>query len=147
MMENTNFYIRKFRLTDEQALIYKWLKEQKLNTDDGTLCYWSKTYPSSRIKEVVEFGYARIASGQTIQNIGGWVRNFLKSGNAVVNDTSKFNREYSIEFSKHNNWNDLKIYEKYVKDNVTGDDLPLTISTDDFKHALERLYCKSQLYK
>jgi hypothetical protein len=147
MMENTNFYIRKFKLTDEQVVIYKWLKESRLNVDDGTLCYWSKKYPSLRIREVVKFAQARITSGQVIQNIGGWIHNFLKSGNAVVNDTSNFNREYAIEFSKHNSWKDLKIYEKYVKDSVTEDDLPLTIATDDFKDALERLYRKSQLYK
>ena len=147
MMGNSNFFIRKFKLTDEQAIIYKWLKEKGLNVDDGTLCYWSKKYPPLRIREVVEFAQTRITSGQVIQNIGGWIHNFLKSGNAVVNETSKFNREYSMGFSKYHNWNDLKIYEKYVKDSVTGDDLPLTISTEDFKNALDRLYRKSQLYK
>lgn len=147
MIENTNFFIRKFKLTNEQIIMYKWLKEKRLNADDGTLCYWSKTYPHSRIKEVVEFAYARITSGQKILNIGGWIQNFLKNGNAVVNDTCKSNREYAAQFAKSKNWNDLKIYEKYVKDSVTDDDLPLTISTEDFKRSLEKLYLKSILYK
>lgn len=147
MIRNTNFFAKKFKLTDEQVIIYTWLKEQRINTDDSTLCYWARTYSSIRIKEVVQFANARIAAGQKILNIGGWIHSLLKSGNAVVNDTCKFNQEYAVEFSKAKNWNDLKIYEKYVKDNVTGEDLPLTIAIDEFKRALDRLYQKSQIYK
>lgn len=147
MKEDTNFLTKKFKLTDEQIKIYIWLKKQGINTDDETLCYWAKTHSSIRLKEVVEFTNARIASGQKILNVGGFIRNFLQSGNAVVNDTCKFNREYALEYSKIKNWNDLKVYEKYVKDSVTGDDLPLTIVINEFKAALERLYEKSCLYK
>jgi hypothetical protein len=147
MKEDTNFLAKKFKLTDKQVAVYRWLKEQGINTDDGTLCYWSKTYPLIRLKEVVEFAKARITSGQKILNVGGFIRNLLKNGSAVVNDTCKFNREYALEFSKTKNWSDLKIYEKYIRDNVTGEDLPLTIVTSEFKSALERLYQKSYLYK
>jgi hypothetical protein len=147
MKEDTNFLAKKFKLTDEQVMVYVWLKEQEINTDDGTLCYWSKTYPATRLKEVVEFANARIASGQKILNVGGFIRNLLKNESPVVNDTCKFNREYALEFIKTKNWDDLKIYEKYVKDSVTGDDLPLTIVMSEFKLALERLYKKSSLYK
>ena len=133
MKEDTNFLAKKFKLTDEQVMVYIWLKEQKINTDDRTLCYWSKTYPSTRLKEVVEFANARIASGQKILNVGGFSRNLLKNGSAVVNDTCKFNREYTLEFIKTKNQGDLKVCEKYVKDSVTGDDLSLTIETSEFK--------------
>ena len=46
-----------------------------------------KTYSPKRIKEVIEFANARRKTGQEILNIGGWINNFLKNGNAVVNDT------------------------------------------------------------
>jgi hypothetical protein len=147
MKEDTNFLAKKFKLTDEQIRIYVWLKKQGINTDDGTLCYWAKTYPPIRLKEVVEFANARIASGHKILNAGGFIRNLLQNGSAVVNDTCKFNREYALEFTKKKNWGDLKIYEKYVKDSITGDDLPLTIVISEFKLALERLYQKSCLYR
>jgi hypothetical protein len=147
MKEDTTFLAKKFKLTDEQIRIYIWLKEQGINTDDGTLCYWAKTYPSTRLKEVIGFANTRIASGQKILNVGGFIRNLLQNGSAVVNDTCKFNREYALEFTKTKNWSDLKIYEKHVKDSVTGDDLPLTIIISEFVLALERLYQKSCLYK
>lgn len=41
----------------------------------------------------------------------------------------------------------IKIFEKYVKDSVTGDDLSLTMRIDDFKYSFEKLYQKSKLYK
>ena len=33
----------KYPLTMEQATIYLWLRQQKLNTDDDTLHYWSRS--------------------------------------------------------------------------------------------------------
>lgn len=147
MKEDPNFLAKKFKLTDEQIRIYVWLKEQGINTDNGTLCYWAKTYSPIRLKEVVEFANARIASGQKILNVGGFIGSLLKNGSAVVNDMCKFNREYALQFAKERNWSDLKIYEKYVKDSVTGDDLPLTIEIVEFQRSLQRLYQKSSLYK
>ncbi len=73
------------------------MKEQEINTDDGTLCYWVKTYPSKRLKEVVEFANVRMTSGQKILNTGGFIRNLLQNGSTVVNDTCQFNREYALE--------------------------------------------------
>lgn len=141
-----NLTIR-FKLSKDQLETYTWLKEQQINTDDMTLCYWAKTYPAKRIKEVIEFGYARQKEGQAIRNFGGWISSFLKTGKIVVNDCCKLNREFVKEFVVLKNWPDLKIYEKYVKDDITGDDLSLTIANLDFKRSLEALYNKSQLYK
>jgi len=144
---NKNFFTKKFKLNEEQIQIYIWLKGQNINTKDETLCYWSKTYSSVRIKEVVQFANVRFASGQKIFNVGGWINNFLKNQNAVVNNTCQLNQNYAIEFAKIRKWKDLRIYEKYVKDNVTKDDLPLTLSRDEFEYSLNKLYEKSQIYK
>ncbi len=137
----------KYKLTKDQNEVYVWLKNQRLNTDDDTLNYWSRKYPGKRIIEVVNFAKARLSAGQNIWNIGGWVHKFLKSGLAVENEECKANREFTQKFSKMNNWIDLHIYEKYVKDEITGDDLPLTIPMDSYRKALEALYQRSQLYK
>jgi hypothetical protein len=139
--------IKKYKLTGEQIEIYIWLTEQNINTDDNTFCYWVKTYPSMRIKEVVNFAITRRNAGQNIRNLGGWIQKFLKTGLAVVDENCKINQEFSIKYMEQRNWRDLKIYEKYVKDIVTGDDLPLTMTVEDFKRSLEILYQKSRLYK
>ena len=136
-----------YKLTRGQAEVYNWLRVQGLNTDNNTLNYWSRQYPAKRIIEVVQFAHARREAGQTIRNIGGWIHKLLKTGVAVSNDVCKSNTEFAQRFIKTKEWKDLNIYEKYVKDMVTGDDLPLTMDNKDFSRALEALYRKSQLYK
>lgn len=142
-----NQYIRKYKLSTEQVEIYEWLKDQNINTNDETLCYWSKSYTPKRIREVVNFAKARRAGGQDIRNIEGWIQKFLKTGHAVVDESCKINRAFLTTFLNSTKWNAINIYEKYVKDTVTGDDLPLTLAHDDFKRGLEALHRKSQLYK
>lgn len=137
----------KYPLTIAQATIYLWLRKQNINTDDDTLHYWSKHYPGDRIRDVVNYAHARIFSGDPIKNIGGWIGKILKTESAVVNDSCISNRKFAEEFVKLRGWLALKIYEKYVKDEITGSDLPLTIAVDEFKSALNTLYEKSELYK
>lgn len=152
-MMNENYSIQKksacekYPLTMEQATIYLWLRQQKLNTDDDTLHYWSRRYPGDRIKDVVNYAHDRIFAGDTIKNIGGWINKILKTESAVVNDSCVSNRKFAEEFVKSRSCSALKIYEKYIKDEITDSDLPLTIAVDDFKKALNALYEKSQLYK
>lgn len=142
-----NAYVKKYRLSKEQADTYEWIKTQSINTDDNTLCYWVKTYQPKRIREVIEFAKSRKEAGQEIRNIGGWIQKLLKSGLAVVDDNCKINASFAKQFVETAHWQDLKIYEKYVKDLVTEDDLPLTMDTLEFSRALESLYQKSQLYR
>lgn len=134
-------------LTKEQHAVYVWLKAQGLNTDDNTLTYWSRTYDGKRIKTVVNFAHKRLSMGQDIRNIGGWIHKLLKTGLPVVNEESEANRKYAKWFIEWKKWNDLKIYEKYVKDSITGDDLPLTLIESDFRIALDALFQKSLLYR
>jgi hypothetical protein len=142
-----NKYAKKYKLSKEQIEIYEWIKNQDINTDDHTMCYWAKIYDPKRIKEVINFAKERIEKGQEIRNIGGWIQKLLKSGLAVVDDNCRANVTIVKQFMEMTKWKDLKIYEKYVKDIVTDDDLPLTMETAEFKRALESLYQKSQLYK
>jgi len=137
----------KFKLSDNQIEIYAWLKGQNLNIDDGTLIFWVKTYPSNRLKDVVNFANSRRNAGQNIQNIGGWIYKLLKDNSPVVTEQYEVNREFTKTFSKLKKWEELKIYEKYVKDTVTEDDLSLLMETESFKRALEALYQKSKLYR
>lgn len=142
-----NDIVRRYKLTEEQVEVYLWIKNQQINTDDNTLCYWIKKYNSKRIRDVVNYANKRRNSGEEIRNIGGWIGWFLKTEQIVANETSNLNYEFCIKFVESNQWSELKIFEKYVKDTVTGDDLPLTMAFEDFRCSLERLYEKSQLYK
>lgn len=142
-----NRYTKKYKLSKEQIEIYAWLKEQNINTDDNTLCYWVKTYESKRIRDVVEFAKSRKEVGQEIRNVGDWIQKLLKSSLAVVDDNCKTNLTFVKQFIETTKWKDLKIYEKYIKDMVTTDDLPLTMEAMEFRRALECLYQKSQLYR
>ena len=135
------------RMNEKQQEIYEWLKIQGLNTDDNTLSYWSRTYDVQRIRDVVNFAHKRRSEGQNIKNIGGWVHNLLKTDVPIINNESEANKKFAEDFMRSNKWSDLRIYEKYVKDDITGDDLPLTIKENDFRRSLEALYEKSSIYK
>jgi len=145
---NTNKKLaNRFKLTKDQIKIYEWLSKQNINTDEGTLIFWAKTYSSKRLQEVVEFANARRNAGQEIHNIGGWIYKFLKSNEPVATEEYEMNRNAAQDFCKIRSWQNLKIYEKYIKDEITGDDLSLLMNVEEFKRSLEALYEKSELYK
>lgn len=135
-----------YKLTEEQKKVYSWIKGQGLNVDDDTLNYWARKYPPQRLVDVVRFAHARRAEGQQIKNIGGWIHKLLKDGAAVVTDDCKDNRRFAQQYASTNKWKSLHIYEKYVKDETTGDDLPLTLPRGEFHRALESLHRRIQLY-
>ncbi len=80
------------------------------------------------------------------KNIGGWIHKFLITELHVSNDLCKKNQKIALQFIEKNNWKNVKVYEKYLKDEVTGDDLPFTIPQDTFERSLEALFQKSQMY-
>jgi hypothetical protein len=143
---NPNNYNSKLLLTPAQRNVYLWLKSQKINTQDATLIYWSKRYSEKRLRDVVNFAYERMASGQNIRNIGGWIQTMLAKAAPVVDDQCRANREHVQRFASQVNWRNLKIYEKYVKDQRTGEDISLTISQEAFSYALKNLYERNQTY-
>ena len=98
---------QEYLLTKEQHEIYQWLIKQELNTDHQTLNYWSRVYPEQRLKDVVNFANRRIANGEKIRNIGGWVHKLLKTALAVVNEISQSNRAFAQNFTQRNKWTEL----------------------------------------
>ena len=137
----------KFTLTPSQREVYLWLKKQELNTDDDTLIYWSRRYSEKRLKDVVCLARKRRTLGHQIRNIGGWIHKLLMNESPVEDDHCKANRDFAKSYSAENKWYDLKIYEQYVRDVVTWDDISLMISPRDFAYALESLHERSQTYK
>lgn len=136
-----------YRLTKEQEEVYIWLKDQKLNVDDDTMNYWARQYPRQRLVDVVRFAQARRAQGQNIRNMGGWIHKLLRDGAVVVTDECQDNRRFAQDYAAANQWTNLHIYEKYIKDETTDDDLPLTLPREDFRRALEAFHQRIQLYR
>jgi hypothetical protein len=135
-----------YKLTVEQEKVYVWLKCQELNVDDNTLNYWARKYHPQRIVDVVQFAHVRRAEGQQIRNMGGWIHKFLRDGTAVVTNVSQDNRRLAQQYATENQWTSLHIYEKYIKDDTTGDDLSLTLPRDEFLRALESFHQRIQRY-
>lgn len=79
--------------------------------------------------------------------MGGWIHKILKDGTAVVTDDCLNNRRFAQQYIAANQWTSLHIYEKYVKDETTSDDLPLTLSKEEFQRALEALHQRIKLYR
>lgn len=137
---------RMLTFTKSQFETYQWLKGQEINTNDQTLQYWAHRYSTQRIKEVVAFVKSRQQATGNIHNPGGWICHMLKNEITAISDTSHINCEYAKKFAKEKGWNDLIFCEKYVRDQVTGDDLWLGIATEEFSFALEKIYERGQLY-
>lgn len=137
----------KFRMTRDQLDVYLWLKNQGINTDNATLNFWSKKYSEKRIKDVINFAKKRMASGQKIYNLGGWINNLLLKESPVENDQCISNRLRAKRYAQENKWYELKIYEKHVTDKITGDDISLTLPEETFVYALKSLHARYLLYK
>ena len=135
-----------YKLTEEQEKVYGWLKGQGLNVDDDTLNYWTRKYHAQRLIDVVKFAHARQAGGQQIRNIGGWIQKLLRDGAAVVNDDCQDNSKFARQYAAAHHWQSLHIFEKYVKDKTTNDDLSLTMSKEEFRRALEAMHRRVLLY-
>ena len=134
-----------FKLTTEQQITYTWIKEQGLNVDDETLNYWVRKYPAQRLKDVIGLAQKRMERGQQIRNVGGWIHKLLIDDSEVPNKNCRDNLEFLKGFMQEHNWKSLNIYEKHIKDKITGDDLSLTIQPDEFQRALEAVYSRTQL--
>lgn len=139
---NNTTVCEKYKLTNEQKVVYEWLTTQNINTKDNVLAFWSKSYSSKRIMDVVNFAKEKQRIDGNIRNMGAWIHALLKNGRAVVNDDCNINRQVTLQFIDQHKWPTLRIYEKYIRDVAMGDDLPLTLPCDDFKRSLESLYRK-----
>jgi hypothetical protein len=135
----------RFKLNTEQAETYFWLKTQKLNCDDDTLNYWSRTYSHERLRNVIQYVQTKQSKGFVIRNIGGWIQNALKKNLTVINSLTELNRCSAKQFALAHKWFELKFYELYIRDLVTNEEVSLAINPNDFNYALRGLYRRNAL--
>jgi len=135
--ESVIFLSRRFKLNSEQVKSFKWLKNQKIDTKDGTLCFWAKTYSLSRLQDVHKHSVKNNKEG-----LGKCMNHFLSKNIPVEDAYVRDNREFSIAFKGHENWSELNIGDKYVTCKV-GDfikEIPLSYSPNSFADALINIY-------
>lgn len=137
---------RRFPLKKEQQGVFDWLKAQKLNTDDDTLCYWVRTYPIEKLKTAIAFLNHETKRGVSIRTRGGFVRNVLEGKISPVTDTCLENKQFVKDFIEANKWVELEIHEKYVLCPRTHKEVPLSLEPATFVKAICDLFELSQNY-
>jgi hypothetical protein len=128
----------RWKLTPPQAEVFRWLQDQKINTDDPTLAYWSKTFSYQRLSDVLA-----VSKSKTRSNLAGYISTLLKKGAIVENEVTKINKQTAKNFKQENHWGALSILEKYAKiqmSNGSIEDLPYHLDPLAFLEKLINLY-------
>lgn len=108
--EKTLDITKRYRINKEQEQIYLWLKDKKINTEDKTLAYWSKTYSQERLSAVINE-----ASKKERRNLGGFINTLLKSNACIPDENVVKNTQFADDFKKQNQWSELKIKKTHVQ--------------------------------
>lgn len=137
----------KFPLKKDQKQIFAWLRLQNIDSDDDTLTYYIRTYPEQRIKDAIAFMNEEVDKGIKIGSRGKFLRRVLDGTIVMKNAESEQNKLYAMGYSKMKDWRSLVFTEKYVRDEVTGDDLYFNLPSPVFHFALEKLHDKSTIYQ
>lgn len=133
--------IRRWKLDEEQAVAFEWLKSEKINTDENILCYWAKTYTIERLIDVVD--YARKTCKT---NLGGLINSLLYNKTQIPDRVSEQNRSFIKDFIKTNIWKAVTILERYVKialKSGSDEEIPYNLEPEDFRRKIEKLYAIS----
>ncbi len=120
---------RRWKLTDDQYQNLVWLQDNGINSDEGTLAHWVKTYPFERLYDVLNH-----AKSKKPTNIGAYMQKLFKTDAIVENNTIKANASFAKDFAQAHGWNQLKVLGKYCTFPMNGIDIeiPLSLNTEDF---------------
>src|SRR6185295_2834279 len=129
---------KRWRLTPDQEIIYEWLKDQNINSEDRILCLWSKTYSVDRLFEVIEYAKKKCKT-----NLGGYINRMLYKGVVVPNEKSEANKEFLEKFLETNFWSGIVILERYAKitmHNGYEEELPYNLNPEEFQRKVISLH-------
>lgn len=101
---------RKYKLSPPQVDSYIWLKRQKINSSDQTLCWWAREYSLKRLKEVYLYS---ISLSKT--NVGGYMQKILKEEVYLAVDHVTSNKEFTLAYKEQNEWHELDLYDTHVE--------------------------------
>ncbi len=137
----------KFPLKKDQKQIFAWLRLQNIDSDDDTLTYYIRTYSEQRIKDAIAFMTEEVDKGTKIGSRGKFLRRVLDGTIVMKNADSEDNKTTAIDFVRLKQWKSIVFTEKYLRDEVTGDDLYFNLPPPVFNFALEKLHEKSTIYQ
>lgn len=136
----------KFPLKPDQQKVLDWLKLTGIGLDCDTMMVFVRTYHEDRLREAVAFTLSQMGTGK-IKNPCGFLRNVLLGKIPMITAESQQNAQLARDFAALNNWNDVTFCKKYMRDEVTGDDLYYNLPHEVFCTQIQKLYDKSELYK
>ena len=129
---------KRWKLNPDQEIIFEWLKDQNINTEDRILCLWSKTYSVERLCEVIEY-----AKKTCKTNLGGLINSILFKGFVIPNEKSIENKKFIETFIYENGWSSATALERYAKismHNGYEEELPYNIDPKEFKQKIMNLF-------
>ena len=130
--------VKRWKLSESQANTFYFLKDSKINSDDATLAYWSKSYSYERLKDVLEYSKLRAPA-----NVGGYMNKILKKEAVVANEQTEINKETAKAFVKDKcirNWFVLEKYVKVVLSSGSTEEVPFNLEPLTFFSKLMSLY-------
>lgn len=107
--KNLNAAIR-WKLSESQAESFSWLKAQGIDSDDGKLSWWAKTYDLERLMDA--FYKAKEAKARSY---GRYMTKLLEKCVAVNKTYFSQNLEFATQYKEAHKWNQLEILQNYVK--------------------------------
>jgi len=110
----------RFKLKDEQLIIYQWLTSQKIDSAESTLCFWAKNYSFKRLKDVHKAAVKAKPKKDGTKSVGALMNSFLKNDTPVDSDFSRENVEFMDGFKDRYPEMDWLIEKKYVTCIIRG---------------------------
>ena len=114
---------------------------------DDTITFWACKYQPAKIQSALQAIQNEIKKGTKFKKSQAAFFRACLDGKIIPSDNKiQQNREFAKKFADNKKWRSLKIFEKYIKDDILEDDLNLYMHHDQFVLALTKLYEKSKLY-
>jgi hypothetical protein len=101
--------VKRYGLDEQQAETYRWLKDKRLQTDDGTLCYWAKKYSQERLENIY-----RETCRRRPENFSAYMGSLLLNNATVREDAAEECAKFAEDFKASNGWFALKIGTNFV---------------------------------
>lgn len=132
---------RRWKLTQEEYEHFLYMKDQGVDSDDGTIAYWCKIYSFQRIYDVLQ-----AAKNKGATNIGAYMNKLFKTDAIVQNSQLNANKQFAEDYKKQFGWHQLKICEKYCYFEFGRDkvEIPFNLNVEDF---MNRLIDKHEVFR